>query len=96
MADPVTSRGKAPLDVEVGASDAAGAAFQASFISHADMVLIQLVHVCRAKIEAGLLGALVPAHRAVPNPQVGLLIHAEPVQKELVFHLLLRPNAAFD
>src|SRR3974377_284748 len=89
MTDAVASRGKAPLDVEMGASDAAGAAFQAPFIGHADMVFLQLVHVCRTKIKTGLVGTAVPAHRAVPNPQGGILVHAETVQEPLVLHLFL-------
>ena len=61
MADAVSSPGKPPLDVEVGAADPAGAAFQATFIGHADVVLFQPVYVGRADVETGLVRTFIQA-----------------------------------
>src|SRR5271157_3363820 len=61
MADAVSSPGKPPLDVEMGAADPAGAAFQATFIGHPDVVLFQPVNVGRADVETGLVRTLIPA-----------------------------------
>jgi hypothetical protein len=61
MADAISSPGKPPLDVEMGAADPAGAAFQATFIGHADVVLFQPVYVGRADVETGLIRTLIPA-----------------------------------
>ncbi len=51
MPDSVTASGKSPADVEVGASDAAGAALQAALIGYADAAfLFQFVDVGRADV----------------------------------------------
>lgn len=79
MADPVTTFGETPLYVEMGATDATGAAFQAAFVSHNDTVFFQPVDVCRTKTETRLIGTFVPAHRSINDPQMWVLIHPEPV-----------------
>ncbi len=79
MADPVTTFGETPFYVETGATDATGAAFQATFVSDDDTVFFQPVDVCRTKIETRLIGTFVPAHRSINDPQMWILIHPEPV-----------------
>jgi hypothetical protein len=79
MAYPVTPFGEPPFYVEMGASDSAGATFQATFVSHGDTVLLQPVDICRTKIETGLIETLIPAHSTINNPQMRVLIHPETV-----------------
>jgi len=50
MTDTVSSQGKTPFDVEMGTSDAAGSAFQASFVGYADVVFFQSIYIRRAKV----------------------------------------------
>jgi len=57
MTDAIASEGKPPLDVEMGTGDAAGPAFQTSFVGHADVVFFQPVHICRAEVETWLVRA---------------------------------------
>jgi hypothetical protein len=79
MAYPVTAFGEPPFYVEMGTSDATGATFQATFVSHDDTVFLQPVDICRTKIETGLIGTFVPAYRTIDNPQMRILIHPETV-----------------
>jgi len=85
--DAVASLGKAPFDIEMRASDSAGATFQAPLIRDTDTILIQLVYVGGADIKAGLIGAFFDAHLVIDEAQVRLFIHAKTVEKELVFDL---------
>jgi len=75
VADAMAPLGEAPLDVQVGASDAAGAALQAPLIGHADAIFLKPIHIGGAEVEAGLLLAPLHAHGPVSDPQMGLLIH---------------------
>jgi hypothetical protein len=81
MADPISSPGKTPLDVEMGAADAAGTAFQATLICHADAVFFQSVNVGRTDVETGLVRTFFQAKSTIDNPQVRFFIHPEPVQE---------------
>ena len=79
MAYPVTAFGEPPFYVEMGTSDATGATFQATFVSHGDPVFLQPVDIRRTKVKTGLIGAFVPAHSTIHNPQMRILIHPETV-----------------
>ena len=70
MADAVSPPRKPPLDVEMWASDAAGAAFQASFVSYTDAVFFKLIHVGRADVEAGLIRTFLQTQGAIDDAQV--------------------------
>ena len=61
MADAVSSPGKPPFDVEMGAANPAGAAFQAALEGHDDMVLFQPVYVGGADVETGLVRTFIAA-----------------------------------
>jgi hypothetical protein len=67
MADAISSPGEPPLDVEVGTANPAGAAFQATLIGHADVVLFQPVYVSRADVETGLVWTLIPAYSPIDD-----------------------------
>ena len=84
--DAVSAGGESPVNVEVGATDSAGAAFQAAFIVDADPVMFQPVHIGRANVKAGLLLAVINTNRAVYNVQMRGFIHIKAVQKEFVFY----------
>ena len=79
MAYPISSPGEAPLDVQMGAADAAGAAFQAALVGHANAVFFQPVHICRADVETGLFDTFFHAQSAIDDAQVGFLIHPKPI-----------------
>ena len=68
VADAVSSPRKSPFDVEMGAADAAGAAFQAALIGHDDVVFFQPVYVGGAEVETGLVRASISAISPVDNP----------------------------
>jgi hypothetical protein len=97
MTDPKSSQGESPFDVEMGTSDAAGAAFQASFVGYTDMVFFPSVNIRRAKIEAGLVRAFSLAQGAIDNAQMGFFLHPESIQEKFIFHFhahftLLQPS----
>jgi len=81
VADAISAPGETPLDVEMGAADAAGAAFQATLIGHADAVFFQPVNVGRTDVETGLVWAFFQTKSTIDNPQVRFFIHPEPVQE---------------
>ena len=70
MAYPVAPFGEPPFYVEVGASDAAGATLQATFVSHGYTVFVQSVDISGTKIKTGLLRTFVPAHCTVNDSQM--------------------------
>jgi len=59
MTDAAATCGEAPLDIEMGAGYAAGAAFQAALIGHTDVIFLQFVNIGGTEIETGLLLATV-------------------------------------
>ena len=67
MADTVSSFREPPFDIQVGAADAAGAAFQATLVGDGNMVLFQPVDIRRADGETGLVRTFLEAYRAVSN-----------------------------
>jgi len=64
----MTSFGKPPLDIQMGAANAAGAAFQTTLIGHANAIFLQPVHIRRADVETGLIGTFFQAKGAIDNP----------------------------
>jgi hypothetical protein len=79
VADAVATLGEAPLYVQMGAGDTAGATFQASLVIDADVVLLQPIYICRTQIKAGLLQALLHTFPAVYYFKVAFLVHLETV-----------------
>jgi hypothetical protein len=79
MTDTVSSQGKSPFNVEMGTSDAAGPAFQASFVGYADVVFLQSVYIRRAKVKTGLVRAFSPAQRAFDDAQMGVRFHPKSI-----------------
>ena len=68
MADAIASPGEPPLDIQMGAANAAGAAFQAALVGHANAVFLQPVHICRADVETRLVRTFFQAKSAIDNP----------------------------
>jgi len=68
MADAISSPGEAPLDIQMGAANTAGAAFQAALIGHANPVFLQPVHIRWADVETRLIRTFFQAKGAIDNP----------------------------
>ena len=64
MADAIPAFGEAPVNVQMRAGDAAGAALEAAFVVDADMVAFQAVDVRRAQVETRLAFAFFHANFA--------------------------------
>jgi hypothetical protein len=79
MTDAVAAGGKSPVDVEMGASDPAGATLQAAFIVYADSVFLQSVNIGRANIKTGLLFTVINADRTVDDFQMRGFMYIKPV-----------------
>mgnify|MGYP006304129115 CR=1 FL=1 len=87
MPDPIPSPGKAPLDVQVRAGDAAGTALQAALVGHIDGPLGHGVDPGRTEIQTWLLGAVPGTDLRIQNLQVRLCVYLKTVQEQLVFDL---------
>lgn len=97
MTDPISASGKAPLDIEVWAADAARTALQTSFICNNDPVLLKSVYVGRAEVQTRLNLAFFSTYCMVDDTNVRILVDAKTVQEEFVFNLcrhltLLQPS----
>ena len=84
MPDAEPSGGKAPVDIQVRASDSAGAAFETSFIVDTDPVVFEFVNIGRTNIQAGLLPAIFHTDLGVDNSKMRRFIHVESVQKKFI------------
>lgn len=85
MLDAVATPGEVPGDVEIRAPYPAGAALEATFIDHPDVVFVPDVDLCRAEDCAGLAFAF-PANFHVGDLQVGVVVDAIPCCVEFVFY----------
>ena len=86
MPDAETSGGKTPIDVQMWASDAAGAAFETSFVVDTDPVTFELINIGRTDIQAGLLPAVFHTDLFVDNLKMRRFIYVESIQKKFVFN----------
>jgi hypothetical protein len=81
-----TSGGKTPVDIQMWASDAAGAAFETSFVVNTDPIMFELINIGRTDIQAGLLPAVFHTDLSVDNLKMRRFIHVESIQKKFVFN----------
>ena len=79
VTDSIATTGETPLDVQIRAGNTAGAAFQASFVIYADVVVLKPIYVRRAKEKAGLLRTIFQAFFTIDYSQVALFIYFESV-----------------
>lgn len=86
MPDTEPSGGKAPVDIQVWTPDAAGAAFQTSFVADTDPVVFELVDISRTDIQAGLIPAICHADLTVDNFKMRRFINIETIKKKFVFY----------
>ena len=86
MPDTEPSGGKAPIDIQMRAPDAAGAAFETSFVADTDPALFELVNIGRTDIQAGLIPAIFHTDLSVDNSKMRRFIHVESIQKKFVFN----------
>ena len=81
MADAVPALREFPLDIQIRTADAAGPALQAAFMINRYSVAFQPVNISRAKIQTGLLFALLLANIVVFDFQMTFLIYLKTIQK---------------
>jgi hypothetical protein len=86
MPDAETSGGKTPVDIQMRASDAAGAAFETSFVVNTDPITFELINIGRTDIQAGLLPAVFHTDLSVDNLKMRRFIYVESIQKKFVFN----------
>ena len=67
MPDTEPSGGKAPVNIQVRTPDAAGVAFQTSFVADTDPVVFELVDIRWTDIQTGLIPAICHADLTVDN-----------------------------
>jgi hypothetical protein len=79
VADPISPRGKAPLDVEMGAADATGTALQTSLVGNNDLVFFQSVYIGRAEVQTGLVFTFLHTYRTVDNTNMRVLVYTKTV-----------------
>ena len=77
----VATLGETPIYIKMGTTDAAGTAFQATFIVDGDSIPFLPVNVSRTNIKAGLGLTLVLTHLSVDDLQVTFRIRFEAVEK---------------
>ena len=70
-----------PLDVQVRAPDAAGAALQAAFVVDRDSLVFEPIDVSRAEIQASLRLAVFQTFFPVNDLQMAFRVNLEPVQE---------------
>jgi hypothetical protein len=81
MTDAIAASGEAPLNIEMGAGNAAGAAFQTTFVIDADAVLLQTINIGRTEVKTGLLLTIPYTLLAINYPKMAFFIYLKTVQE---------------
>jgi hypothetical protein len=81
VADAVSPLGEFPLYIQMRAADAAGPAFQATFVVDRYAVAFQAVNIGRAEIQTGLSFTFLLADLSVYDFQMTFLVYLKAVQK---------------